>query len=209
MVEDNLPFGLRTAENYMRIARHPVLSNPHHGSDLPASWRTLAELARLDPEALEQAIADGRVTPETGRSEALALVYEQPGLEVEVHVVPADCDADADQDDDQPGTKGNQFRALLEDSASARDAPTVRTVKTPEPPASQPKTMRAVAGPDLPERVKQWLVAGIDLVEHPADGLVILESRDAAERLWAGLGRLLHPVRPMGTVRNRRTTSPP
>jgi hypothetical protein len=41
MVKD-LPFGARAAQFLMKVASHPVLSNPKHASLLPASWMTLA-----------------------------------------------------------------------------------------------------------------------------------------------------------------------
>lgn len=69
-----IPFGCRTAQRYMAIADNPVLSNPTHGSDLPASWRTLTVLATLDPADLESAIADGIVNPEMQRKDAETLV---------------------------------------------------------------------------------------------------------------------------------------
>lgn len=49
--------------NYMRWARHPVLSNANHGSHLPAAWRTLYELTQLPTAVLETAIKDGRRPP--------------------------------------------------------------------------------------------------------------------------------------------------
>ena len=35
------PFGATTAQRLMTIASHKVISDRHHGSDLPVSWRTL------------------------------------------------------------------------------------------------------------------------------------------------------------------------
>lgn len=60
----------RTAHRFMSIARNPVLANRTHASELPPAWTTLYELARLEPEQLEHAIEDGRVTPELGRGQA-------------------------------------------------------------------------------------------------------------------------------------------
>lgn len=45
-----LPFSHRTARMFKAIADNAVLSNGHHGTHLPASWRTLAVLASLDPD---------------------------------------------------------------------------------------------------------------------------------------------------------------
>lgn len=58
------------ANHLMSIARHPVLANSYHGRNLPASVRTLAELARAPEAAVEAAIADGTITPELERSQA-------------------------------------------------------------------------------------------------------------------------------------------
>ena len=41
--DDLVPFGQRTADRLMAIARHPVLSNSTHVSNLPPSWGTLYE----------------------------------------------------------------------------------------------------------------------------------------------------------------------
>src|SRR5262245_41259105 len=48
MIEHDLPFGPRTAEKLMVIARDPVLSNPTHESDLSGSWTVLYEMALID-----------------------------------------------------------------------------------------------------------------------------------------------------------------
>lgn len=55
----------RTAQRFMQIARHEVLANPTTWSHLPASYRSLSELARWEPVMLERAIERGEVTPET------------------------------------------------------------------------------------------------------------------------------------------------
>jgi hypothetical protein len=47
-----LPFGPRTAQRLMAIARNPTLANPTHASLLPTSWMTLYELARLPEPVL-------------------------------------------------------------------------------------------------------------------------------------------------------------
>jgi hypothetical protein len=75
--EGHLPFSSRTGQRLVEIAEHPVLSDPSHGSDLPASWRTLAELARVEPERLERELQSGLVSPEMTRSQATAM-YRDP-----------------------------------------------------------------------------------------------------------------------------------
>jgi hypothetical protein len=74
MVNNKLPFGPRTAQMLMSIAKHPVLVNPKHASLLPASWYTLAILARLKPARLERLIADGTVNADMKREDATALL---------------------------------------------------------------------------------------------------------------------------------------
>ena len=62
----------RTAERLIRFARHPMLPtlclNSTHGSNLPSSWRTLAELARFPPRGLEVLLANGRIHPKLTRA---------------------------------------------------------------------------------------------------------------------------------------------
>jgi len=67
MVEGRLPFQRRTAERLMTIASHSVLSNASHASHLPASWMTLAELARLDASTVERLIESGEINPRLER----------------------------------------------------------------------------------------------------------------------------------------------
>ena len=63
MVEDDLPFGSRTARMLMSIASHPVLSNRKHVSVLPASWGTLYDLSRLPDAKLSRAIGSSTPMP--------------------------------------------------------------------------------------------------------------------------------------------------
>ncbi len=78
MVDEDLPFSWLTANRFMAIARNPVLSNSSHGKNLPSSWRTLSELARLPDEVLEAALVTGRITPELKRKEIPALIPQEP-----------------------------------------------------------------------------------------------------------------------------------
>jgi N6-adenosine-specific RNA methylase IME4 len=68
----------RTARRFMAIAAHPVLANRPHVSVLPPSWSTLYELTRLNGELLTAALADGRITPETERTDVYALARRVP-----------------------------------------------------------------------------------------------------------------------------------
>lgn len=69
-VEHHLPFSERTTQMLMGIGRHSAISNPQHVADLPASWGTLAELARLPPAEVETAITEGRITADMSRADA-------------------------------------------------------------------------------------------------------------------------------------------
>jgi hypothetical protein len=72
--KDKLPFGLRTAEMFMRVARHPILSNRNCFSNLPVSWAVLYLLSGLSPDIVEEAIRIGDIHPELGLREARRLL---------------------------------------------------------------------------------------------------------------------------------------
>jgi hypothetical protein len=82
MIEEDLPFGDRTAERLMVIARHEVLSNPTHASDLPGAWTILHELALIDekleaPGTLEAWLKKGIVHRDIKRDEVERLVEHE------------------------------------------------------------------------------------------------------------------------------------
>ncbi len=77
MVESDLPFGPRSARMLMAVAKHPRLSDRNHGSDLPASWRTLYELSKLDDDSFAAALEGGKIRPDMERQEARALRTEE------------------------------------------------------------------------------------------------------------------------------------
>jgi hypothetical protein len=71
-----LSFSAQTAHKYMLVASHGSLSNVAHCATYPASWGTLAELAKLPPAILEKHITDGVIHPELTRAVAEQLVSE-------------------------------------------------------------------------------------------------------------------------------------
>jgi hypothetical protein len=73
---EELPFGERTAQRLMEIARHPILSNPTHGSHLPPSWRTLYELSKIDDQVLLARIEDHSVHPGMERKHVALITGE-------------------------------------------------------------------------------------------------------------------------------------
>lgn len=72
-----MPFNWKWANRLMAMARHPVISNSHHGGNLPADINALDMLARLSEAEVEEAIETGRVTRNTTRREVRELVAQQ------------------------------------------------------------------------------------------------------------------------------------
>jgi hypothetical protein len=70
MVEDDLPFGARTARRFMAIADCVRLRT--HASVLPSSWMTLYELSRLDD--YEWAAIEPHLSPELQRKDIKGLL---------------------------------------------------------------------------------------------------------------------------------------
>lgn len=73
MVDSDLPFGARTAQSLMLIARHPVLSNAQYLAHLPASLTTLTDLAQIPPKLLLTEIEAGAVHPDMKRADVANL----------------------------------------------------------------------------------------------------------------------------------------
>jgi hypothetical protein len=111
-----LPFSFQTARRYMQIAKHPALSNRAHVRDLPASWGTLAILARLEDTTIEALIHQGRIHPELKRKDAEDLVRR---------ILP---------EDDAPARKQQPGLALTPEQAAASPPPT----SPPQPDSTQP-----------------------------------------------------------------------
>jgi hypothetical protein len=59
-----LGYDLDTAERWMEIARHPVLSDSATLRNLPTAWTTLYQLSHVPPKLLLKYIADGTVHPQ-------------------------------------------------------------------------------------------------------------------------------------------------
>jgi hypothetical protein len=73
MLERELPFSPRWAQQMMKIADNPVLSDAKHASLLPPSVQTLAELATLSPGAIQQKIDSGAIHSKMQRKDARRL----------------------------------------------------------------------------------------------------------------------------------------
>jgi hypothetical protein len=73
MIEHDLPFGERTAQRLMAIARDRRLTNPTHASLLPNSWMTLYELSLLSDADFEAGVMHGLVKPDMARDDVLEI----------------------------------------------------------------------------------------------------------------------------------------
>lgn len=73
MIENDLPFGRRTAHRLMAIAQDSRLSNGTHASHLPPSWYTLYELTKLPDEQFEAKLANGEIHPEMQRKDVAGI----------------------------------------------------------------------------------------------------------------------------------------
>jgi hypothetical protein len=72
-IAEPIRFSLATAEQFMAIARHPLLTKSEHVQSLPPSWGTLYQLTRVPGPALQKALTDGRIHPEMERQEVAHL----------------------------------------------------------------------------------------------------------------------------------------
>lgn len=77
--DNALPFTRSWSARLMRLADNSVISNVDQSLHLPADLNTVYELAMMSAPALEQAIEEGKVTPQTTRDEAKALRKEAAG----------------------------------------------------------------------------------------------------------------------------------
>jgi hypothetical protein len=64
MVDNDLPYGRKVAEQYMRVARHPRTSNSSNWTILPPILSTLVEIIKLSDEEFEKRKKDGTIHQE-------------------------------------------------------------------------------------------------------------------------------------------------
>jgi hypothetical protein len=62
-----LPFGLRTAQMYMAVAKSPVLTNPKNLEFLPPSLGAMYEMLPIPPTKLQEYIDAGSIHPDITR----------------------------------------------------------------------------------------------------------------------------------------------
>ncbi len=84
MVETDLPFKQDTAEQLMRVARHPVISNSDNSRNLPSKMSVLIELSQLSEDDFNDAQEKRLITPDlkvkASRSIARAYKKEKGGV---------------------------------------------------------------------------------------------------------------------------------
>jgi hypothetical protein len=73
LMKAGLPFGARTAQHYMAIAKNPAMSDAKLVSLFPQCLGAVLELSPLEPEKIMDLIEDGYITPTTTRAQAKAL----------------------------------------------------------------------------------------------------------------------------------------
>jgi hypothetical protein len=74
MLQEDVAMSVGNASKLRIIASNPVLADFSHVKNLPASYGTLYELAKLPEETLLAGIADGVIHPKMERLEAVALL---------------------------------------------------------------------------------------------------------------------------------------
>jgi len=128
MINNSLPFGPDVAQRLMTIGRHTALRKAAQDRLLPGRWTTLFELTRLSDDELNEALADGRITPHTTRAEAHAIGQQIPdtGLEEEGDEEPAEAEGAAgqempDTDLEDFGEEGDEEPAEAEAAEPAED----------------------------------------------------------------------------------------
>ena len=73
MLKTDLAMSPQMARKLMAIAKHPVISNRSHGSDLPPAWTTLYELTMVPTARLEAMLKDHTIHPLMERAEVKEL----------------------------------------------------------------------------------------------------------------------------------------
>lgn len=78
LLETELPFSSTVASFLVKIAEHPVLSNPAYFAKLPNSYNTLYHLTSVDNKQLVQQIEAGKITPNYTLTSAKILRDQAP-----------------------------------------------------------------------------------------------------------------------------------
>jgi N6-adenosine-specific RNA methylase IME4 len=77
MIENDLPFGAKTAQRLKTVAEDPKLSNGAHAHHLPGSWYTLYELTKLDDTEFAAGVDRGIIRPDMERKDLTPLLRDR------------------------------------------------------------------------------------------------------------------------------------
>lgn len=167
----------QTVGRFMRIAKNPAISNCAHGHNLPSSWRTLAEIARLDPEDIEEAIAAGDITPTTTRRDVREM-FGTPAAPTAEEIAPELTDSD------DPVAEAQAILDTLEDPTDDAVADAVEEAnesrRTPSGPPTKPDLGGGISHPARYSR---------ELMPVLADAVPVERFRRVLDP-FAGTGRI-------------------
>jgi hypothetical protein len=107
-----IPVSHRTANFYMVVASHPLVSNSKNFSNLPATVSTLYKLTKLPEPTLKHALADGLITPDMPSKAVKALlpVERKPAPVIDV----LSAQADAVDDFEMPRWADDEIRTRVQ-----------------------------------------------------------------------------------------------
>lgn len=79
MIEEELPFGDRTAQRLMKIVEDKrIMANATHASYLPNSWMTLYELTKLSDDRFQEGLESGQINADMSRKQVSELLKPKP-----------------------------------------------------------------------------------------------------------------------------------
>jgi hypothetical protein len=179
MIGHELPFGERTAQRLMAVARDKRLTNPTHASLLPSCWTTLHALTSLSDSDFDAAIDDGLITPDISRDDV---------CEIAARYAEASCRV----------TNDGQSRCVNTFESTEPTPQSLATMRLPAAPITS-------YGPDWParrpteDRVETMTAAHLDEITQRGSAARILESllmldRESRHGVEAIIGLLLDPA---------------
>ena len=74
MVEEDLPFSVRTAQRFMAIAKYPMFEHKKYANALPPAWSTLYELTRLPEATFRSGVQRKQIHPDMERQDVARLL---------------------------------------------------------------------------------------------------------------------------------------
>jgi hypothetical protein len=163
-----LGYDLDTAERWMEIARHPVLSDSATLRNLPTAWTTLYQLSHVPPKLLLKYIADGTVHPQlTCRAAAQLLKGGSNGGRNPDDDAAGDGDADRGRGGDHGGDHQRVDDRKNHDADPAGNVPAAEITNNTIGPNSQGELERKLAR--LEELERETRRQAIQLVGYESE----------------------------------------